>query len=69
MDPLSRGVSNFVNGYMGDILVKGFQILSIVSSLRGVSKFINGCMDEALVNGFPNLINGFFFKSGLKICK
>ena len=54
---------------MGDVLVKGFQILSIVSSLRGVSKFINGCMDEALVNGFPNLINGFFFKSGLKICK
>ena len=69
MESLLRGASNFVSGYMGDVLVNGFPILSIVSLLRGISKFIIGYMDDALVNGFPNLINGFFFKNGLKICK
>ena len=69
MDPLSTLVSNFVNEYMGYVLVKGLPISSIVSLLRGVSKFIIGYMDEALVNAFPNFINGFFFNSGLKICK
>ena len=54
---------------MGEVLVNGFPILLIVSLLRGISKFIIGYMDDALVNGFPNLINGFFFKNGLKICK
>ena len=54
---------------MGEVLVNGFPILLILSFLRGISKFIIGYMDDVLVNGFPNLINGFFFKNGLKICK
>ena len=51
---------------MGEVLVKGLPILSIISLLRGISKCINGYMDESLVIGFPNFLNGFFLKSGLK---
>ena len=91
MDSLLRTVSTFLNGYMGDplvkglpilsmdplstlvyvgyVLVKGLSISSIVSLLRGMSRFIIWYMDEALINAFPNFINGFFFNSGLKICK
>ena len=59
-----RGVSKFVNGYMGKALVKGFPILSIVSLLRRMSKFVNGYMGEALVKGVVNFVNGFFVIRG-----
>ena len=44
MDSLLRGVSNFVNGSMGELLVKGLPILSMDSLLREVFNFINGFM-------------------------
>ena len=65
MISLLRGVSKFVNGYMGEILVKGLPILSMVSLFTGAPKFINGYMDETLVKGIANLINAFFVKSGV----
>ena len=64
MGSLLRGVSNFVNGYMGEALVKGVAILPMDSLLRGVSNFVNGYMGEALVKGVANFINGFFVKRG-----
>ena len=64
MDSLFSGVFNFVNGYMGEALLKGVGNLSMVSLLRRVSKFINQYMGEALSRGVTNLINGFFVKSG-----
>ena len=63
MISLSRGVSKFVNGYMGEVLVKGLPILSMVFLLTGAAKFINGYMDETLVKGIANFINAFFAKS------
>ena len=41
MVSLLRGVYKFVNRYMGDVLVKGFPILSMYL-LRGISNLING---------------------------
>ena len=63
MISLSRGVSKFDNGYMGEVLVKGLPILSMVFLLTGAAKFINGYMDETLVKGIANFINAFFVKS------
>ena len=64
MVSLLRGVSTFVNGYMGENLVKVLTYLSMIFLLRGVSKFVSGYMGEALVKGVGNFINGFFVKRG-----
>ena len=64
MDSLLRGVTNFVNGSMGEVLVKGLPILSMDSLLRAVFNFFNGYMVEALVKGVANHINGLFVARG-----
>ena len=64
MDSLLREISKFVNGYMGEDLVKVLLILSMDSLLREISKFVNGYMGEDLVKGIANFINGFFVKRG-----
>ena len=50
MDSLLRWVSNFINGYMGEVC------------LKGVSNFVNGYMGEVCLKGIANFINGFFVK-------
>ena len=64
MDSLLRRVSNFLNGYMGEGLVKGVANFINVFFVKGVSKFINGYMGDVLVNGVLNFIKGFFIKRG-----
>ena len=62
MGSLLRGVSNFVNGYMGEALVKGVAILPMDSLLRGVSNFVNGYMGEALVKSIANFVLGIWVR-------
>ena len=64
MDSLLRRVSNFLNGYMGEGLVKGLPILSMDPLFRGISNFVNGYIGEALVKSVVSFINGFFVKKG-----
>ena len=67
MDYLLSGPSNFINGYVGEVLVKVLSILPIDSLLRGAPKFVNGYIGEALVKGVINFINGFFAKRDSEI--
>ena len=50
MYSLLRRVSNFVNGYMGEALVKG------------IANFVSGYMGEIIVKCTANFINRFFVK-------
>ena len=47
MDSLLRWVSNFVNGYMGEVC------------LKGVSNFANGYLGEVCLKGVANFVNGY----------
>ena len=56
MDSLLRGVSNFVNGYMGEALVKG--VANFINGFfvkRGFFSFFNEYIIEALVKDLPIL--------------
>ena len=62
IDSLLRGAPKFVNGYIGEALVKG--VINFINRffVKRDSKFVNGYMGEVLGKGVVNFINGFFIK-------
>ena len=68
MDTWVKGVSNFVNEYVGErccqfyqwiCYYKEFLISSMETWVKGVSNFVIGYMGEALVKGIANFVNGY----------
>ena len=49
MDSVLRGVSNFINGYMGEALVKGVANFINRFFAKRVSKFVNGYIGEGKI--------------------